>query len=311
MSTNATNSELVGVVFPGQGTQRAGMGAPWRDTEAWQLVEEISEWTGEDLSELLLTVGTERLCRTDLAQLSVFTVAAMAYAEAVRCGFLDGAVAYAGHSLGEYLALVAAGALPLRDAAVLVAARGRAMREATGAVDGTMGVLVGAPLAEVCALTEELRADGHQVWVANVNAPGQLVLSGTPGAVGEAAAAAPRVGAKLIRIPVGGAFHSPLIGAAAGPLRKALAAAPFAPRHRPVVANVDAAPHTGTDDWVGLLVRQLDSPVLWENSVQTLTGPLGCLRLVEVGPGRTLSGMIRRIVPNTPVSAFDAPAALV
>jgi [acyl-carrier-protein] S-malonyltransferase len=300
----------IGLVFPGQGTQRQGMGEPWRSTEAWALVPEISRCTGEDVEELVLRASAERLRRTDLAQLAIFTVSVLALREAERLGLTEGAVACAGHSLGEYTALVAAGALTVTEAAVLVAARGRAMREAAELQRGTMGALVGAAYEDVAELVRGIHDSGRPLWVANVNAPGQVVVSGSEEGVDEAAAQGPRIGAKLIRVQVGGAFHSPFMAPAADRLREVLRATPFAPRHLPVVANVDAEPHSGEGGWVELSTRQLTHPVLWERSVRTLAGPLGCARLVELGGGRTLSGMVRRIDKGLAVQSLDSPDSL-
>ncbi|MER6304107.1 ACP S-malonyltransferase [Kitasatospora sp. NPDC001539] len=304
--------EPIALLFPGQGTQKQGMGAPWRDTEAWSLVGTVSEQSGEDVEELLLRTDGALLRRTDLAQLAVFTVDMMAHDEALRHGLLSEApvAAYAGHSLGEFAALVAAGALGLADAAGLVAVRGRAMREAAESSNGTMGVLVGAPLPAVEALAADARAAGHRVWVANVNAPGQVVLSGSADGVAAAAAEAPGIGAKLISVPVGGAFHSPFMASAASRLRAALSGVEFAAQHSPVVANVDARPHVCGTDWPDLMERQLIAPVLWEEGVRTLVGPLACTRLIELGPGRTLAGMARRIAPAVEALSVDGPLAL-
>ncbi|MET9610120.1 ACP S-malonyltransferase [Streptomyces sp. NPDC006512] len=301
----------VGLVFPGQGTQKEGMGAVWRDTPSWKITEEVSDVTGEDLPRLLLDTPGEQLRRTDLAQLTVFTLTLVAHAEAVRRGAFEGqrVVACAGHSLGEYAALTVAGALPAAAAAGLVAARGRAMREAAEQRPGTMGVLVAAPLEAVTGLAEQLRTAGHEVWVANVNAPGQTVVAGSADGIDRIEAEAPSIGAKMIRPVVGGAFHSPFMAPAAQRLRAALERTAFAPAHLPVVANVDARAHTG-GDWAGRATRQLTSPVLWEPSVHTLVGPLGCRRLIEIGPGRTLAGLIRRIAPDVEAVSLDSPGAL-
>jgi [acyl-carrier-protein] S-malonyltransferase len=307
----AEPAEPIGLVFPGQGTQRQGMGGPWRSTPAWAVVPEISRCTGEDIEELILRAPAERLRRTDLAQLAIFTVSVLALLEARRLGLTEGAVACAGHSLGEYTALVAAGALSTSDAAVLVAARGRAMREAAEERSGTMAVLVGAGHEEVAELVREVRESGHPLWVANINAPGQVVISGSEEGVGRAGAESPRIGAKSIRVAVGGAFHSPFMAPAADRLREVLDRTPFSAGQLPVVANVDAEPHSGRDDWPTLSTRQLTSPVLWELGVRTLTGPLGCRRLVELGAGRTLSGMIRRIAPEVDAVSLDSPQAMV
>ncbi|MEU2852681.1 ACP S-malonyltransferase [Streptomyces syringium] len=305
------NPMPIALVFPGQGTQRQGMGEPWRETASWCLTAEVSEATGEDLSEILLRTSDEDLRRTDLAQLAVFTVSVMAHAEAVRRGAIDGTVvACAGHSLGEYTALTAAGVLTVREAAALVAARGRAMREAARQRAGTMGVLVAAPLPDVRQLVDGLRESGAEVWVANINAPGQTVVSGTVEGVERAAEAAPSIGAKMIRLQVGGAFHSPLMEPAADVLSRALKNTLFAPAHLPVVANVDAEPYAGMGDWPALGARQLTSPVLWEESVRTLVDRLGCRRLIELGPGKTLAGLVRRIAPDTPVVSVNSPDVL-
>lgn len=305
------NQLPIGLVFPGQGTQKAGMGEAWRDTPSWKLTESISEATGEDLPELLLRTPAEQLLRTDLAQLTVFSVGVVAHAEVARRGGPDGTVvACAGHSLGEYTALVAAGALTVDAAARLVAARGRAMRDATRLREGTMGVLVAASLPDVTELVRELRDEGAELWVANVNAPGQTVVSGSAEGIELAAERAPSIGAKAIRLKVAGAFHSPYMAPAADALRLALKNAAFAPEHLPVVANVDARPYAGDCDWPELATRQLTSPVLWEQSVRTLTEGLGCRRLIELGPGRTLAGMIRRIAPDVEVTSVDGPDTL-
>jgi [acyl-carrier-protein] S-malonyltransferase len=302
------NQVPVGLVFPGQGTQKQGMGEPWRDTPSWELTAEVSAVTGEDLPELLLHTTDEHLRRTDLAQLAVFTVALLAHAEAVSGGALGGpVVACAGHSLGEYTALVAAGALTVGQAATLVATRGRAMREAASAREGTMGAVVAAPYPDVATLVGKIRAEGGDVWIANVNAPGQTVISGSPEAIAEVGSRAPSIGGKTIGLRVGGAFHSPYMAPAAETLGGALRDTSFAPTHLPVVANVDAVPYAGDGDWPDLCVRQLTSPVLWEQSVRTLTGALGCRRLVELGPGRTLTGMIRRIDPEVEVVSPEGP----
>ncbi|MGW7094159.1 ACP S-malonyltransferase [Streptomyces sp. NPDC054874] len=305
------NQVPVGLVFPGQGTQKQGMGEAWRDTPSWHLADEISAVTGEDLPELLLRTPQEHLRRTDLAQLSVFTVTLMAHAEAVRGGGLGGpVVACAGHSLGEYAALVASGALTVGGAAALVAARGRAMREAALDREGRMGAVVAVPLAEVEALADEMRAEGGEVWVANINAPGQTVISGSPESVDEFGERARTIGARMFAIEVGGAFHTPFMAPAAAALGSALRDTAFTPTSVPVVANVDAEPYEGDVDWPTLCVRQLTSPVRWEQSVRTLTGRLGCRRLVELGPGRTLTGLIRRIDRDVEVVSPDASGAL-
>ena len=297
------------LVFPGQGAQKAGMGRAWRDTGAWPLADEISEHTGVDVGELLLTADDATLRRTDLAQLAVFGYQVIVHHEAAAAGLLGEVAACAGHSLGEYTALYAAGALPLADAARLVAARGRAMRRCAERSPGTMAAVVRLDAGAVDALTGRVRAEGPEVWVANANAPGNLVVSGTAEGVDRLAALAAESGGKAIRLAVGGAFHSPLMAAAADELRAALAAVEFAPAHTPVVANVDARPHRGGERWRERELAQLTSPVRWEESVRTLGDELGCVRFVELGPGRQLTGMIRRIAAGAATVPVESPAA--
>ncbi|GAA2244865.1 ACP S-malonyltransferase [Streptomyces amakusaensis] len=307
----STEAPRVGLLFPGQGAQRPGMGGAWRDCASWDLVAAVSEISGTDVAELLLTAGEQTLRRTDLAQLAIFTTSLMAYREAAALGVLGGVVAYAGHSLGEYVALTASGALPYEDAVRLVAARGRGMREAAGARPGTMAVLLGVELAAVEEETAAIRADGGPgVWVANLNCPGQVVCSGVPEGLELLSEKIAVPGVKVIRIPVGGAFHSPLMGPAADDLAKALTDARFAAEHGTVVANVDARPYTKDADWADLMTRQLTSPVRWEESVRTLTGELGCARLLELGPGTTLTSLMRRIDKSVGATALNSAAAV-
>ena len=298
------------LVFPGQGAQQAGMGRAWRDTASWPVAAEISGHTGVDVAELLLTADDETLRRTDLAQLAVFAYQVIVHREAAATGLLGAPAAYAGHSLGEYTALYAAGALSLADAARLVAARGRAMRRCAERSPGTMAAVVRLDARAVDELTGRVRAEGPEVWVAGANAPGNLVVSGTAEGVDRLAALAAEGGGKVLRLAVGGAFHSPLMAAAADELRTALAAVEFAPAHTPVVANVDARPHRGGERWRDRELAQLTSPVRWEESVRTLEAELGCTRFVELGPGRRLTGMIRRIAAGAATVPVESPAAL-
>jgi [acyl-carrier-protein] S-malonyltransferase len=294
-------SDRVGLLFSGQGSQRAGMGDPWQHTDAWALTARISDLSGHDVDDLLLRADDETLRRTDRAQMSTFALEMVAL-EALRIrGDLDGTVAAAGHSLGEYSALVAAGILSLDDATRLVAARGAAMLEAASANRGTMVAVLGASDDALAETVEKLRADGARVWIANLNAPGQTVLAGDEAGIAAAAdafAALPRT--KIRALPVGGAFHSPLMAPAADALRDALDATGFRPGAVPVVANVDAEAHTGGPEWRDLLHRQLTSPVRWTESVRTLVDGPGCSRFVEIGPGDTLTAMVKRIARDVP-----------
>jgi [acyl-carrier-protein] S-malonyltransferase len=214
----------------------------------------------------------------------------MVILDAARAAGLTGEQAAAGHSLGEYSALVATGAISLDDGARLVVARGEAMQRAADEQPGTMAAVLGLEpdqLAEACAGIEG-------AWVANDNAPGQVVVAGTAAGVAAAGEAAKAQGAKrVIPLVVGGAFHSPLMAPAQEQLDQALAEAAFAASTIPVVANVDAAAHT--DGWPPLLSAQLVAPVRWRELLLTLAS-LGVDRFVELGPGTELSGMVRRTV---------------
>ncbi|HLI01185.1 MAG TPA: ACP S-malonyltransferase, partial [Acidimicrobiales bacterium] len=207
-------------------------------------------------------------------------------------GSAGGVVAVAGHSLGEYTALVAAGALGEAEGAALVAQRAAAMQAAADDEPGTMAAVLGLdpePLAEACASVSG-------AWMANDNSPGQIVIAGTVKGVSAAGAAALQRGAKrVLPLPVGGAFHSPLMASAQGRLDVALAGVAFATPSVPVVANVDAQPHTS--GFGPLLSAQLALPVRWRESLETMAG-LGASLFVELGPGAELSGMVKRTVPG-------------
>ncbi|MFL1427684.1 MULTISPECIES: ACP S-malonyltransferase [unclassified Nocardiopsis] len=288
----------IAYVFPGQGSQQPGMGAPWTRTPSWRLVARASEASGRDVAGLLLDTDADTLRRTDNAQLATFVLACVAHAEIREA--LPGAApaAVAGHSLGEYTALVAAGVLDFEDGVRLVAERGRAMRDACATVPGTMGAVLGLDTGTVARTVEDVRRDGARVWVANINSPLQTVLSGTVEGVARASDAVLERGAsRVVGIPVGGAFHTPLMAPARERLGLALDLVVPRPAAVPVVANVDAAPHTDAAPWPALLREQLTAPVRWLDTVRTLTGALGADLLVEPGPGRVLSGFTRRIAP--------------
>lgn len=166
------------LAFSGQGSQRLGMGRPWQDTGSWAVVEQVGRAAGRDVAGLLLDADKDTLSRTDNAQLATFTLEMVVLAE-LGAADLPAFAACAGHSLGEFSALVAAGVLSVDDAAALVAARGAAMLAATEARPGTMGVLVRSGSDDVGGLACRLREQGAEVWVANLNGPGQVVVSGT------------------------------------------------------------------------------------------------------------------------------------
>jgi [acyl-carrier-protein] S-malonyltransferase len=297
---------VLALLFPGQGSQRAQMGVPWKDHPSWAVVDRLSEATGRDVASLLLDADAETLKATRNAQLAAFALSMVALYAARSSGleYAPQPVAVAGHSLGEYTALAAAGALDPDGAARLVAARGDAMQMAADGQPGTMAAVLGLDpdqVAEACA-----GVDG--AWPANDNAPGQFVISGTPAGVGAAAEAALRLGAKrVMALAVGGAFHSPLMAPAQSSLDEALGAAHFHDSEVDVVANVDAAPHRG--GWQDLLARQLVSPVRWRETLLTLQR-LGASHFLELGPGSELSGMVRRTLEGSERANVASPGDL-
>jgi [acyl-carrier-protein] S-malonyltransferase len=259
-------------VFPGQGAQRVAMGQPWRDTPWWSLVEQLSDVTGHDVGRLLLKAGADELKMTANAQLATFTLS-LVILDAVQAaaGSDGGPAAVAGHSLGEYSALVAAGVLTPSDGAALVAARGAAMGTAAADQPGTMAAVLGLDPEAVAAAC----AGVEGAWVANDNAPGQIVIAGTAEGVEKAAARARELGAKRVMpLVVGGAFQEAVVAC---------------------VANVDAEVHAPGAEWRGLLSAQLTSPVRWRPSLTRLS-QLGVTTFVELGPGTELSGMVKRTV---------------
>jgi [acyl-carrier-protein] S-malonyltransferase len=285
----------VGLIFPGQGTQRAGMGRAWTQTDGWAVVGLIGEHAGVDVADLLIRADDEALRRTDLAQLAMFAIEMVILQATDAAGYAP--LAYAGHSLGEITALVAAGALEVPAAARLVAARGTAMYEACRVTDGSMAALLGADVADVRQLVDSMRGDGDQVWIANINAPGQVVVAGAVPAMAGVCARARDIGAKAVSIPVDGAFHTPLMAPAAPAFAAALDATPLSDARSPVVCNVDGRAHRDAAELRARLGRQLTSPVQWVASVTALR-ELGCTELVEIGPRPTLTNLVRRIAPG-------------
>ncbi len=296
---------MLAFTFPGQGSQRPGMGAPWVGHPSWEVVEEASEVTGRDLSRLLLEADLAELTATENAQLATYVLSLVVLDAVERTGLAP--LICAGHSLGEYSALTAAGALALEDGARLVAERGAAMHEAASARRGTMAAVLG---AEPAVVQEACRAAGGPVWVANDNAPGQVVVAGEPEAVARAGEEAKARGAKrVVAIPVAGAFHTELMAPARERLAKALATVDLADPDVPVVANVDARAHLEGAEWPELLLAQLTSPVRWRESLASVV-ELGATTLVEVGPGGVLTGLARRAAPAVRAVSVASPEDL-
>jgi len=296
---------LLAFTFPGQGSQRSGMGHAWVEHPSWEVASEASEIAGRDLTALLLEAPMEELTRTANAQLATFVMSLVVLDAVERLGLFPAACA--GHSLGEYTALVASGALSLSDGTRLVIERGDAMQTAADERPGTMAALIG--IADGDAEAACQRAE-DEVWVANFNAPGQVVIAGTVAGVASATQKAKELGArKVLPIPVSGAFHTQLMLPARARLRDSLESVEFHSPEVPVVANVDARVHTDPAEWPGLLSSQLCSPVRWRQSLETLSGR-GASSIGELGPGGVLTGMVRRTIPDVRGVAVAVPADL-
>jgi len=278
------------------------MGGPWIEHPSWEVVGEASEVAGRDLERLLVEAEQAELTLTANAQLATFVLSLVVLDAIERVGVEP--TLCAGHSLGEYTALAAAGALGFEDGVRLVVERGEAMHHAAEERPGTMAALLGASDDDAEVACQ--RAEG-EVWIANYNAPGQVVIAGEPEAVERAGVIAKELGArKVMPLPVAGAFHTTLMSGARARLRKALADAPFAVAEVPVVANVDARPHSAPGDWAGLLSSQLCGPVRWRQSLETLARE-GATQFVEVGPGGVLSGLVRRTLPDVTGVSVGTP----
>jgi len=289
------------VLFPGQGTQQPGMGRPWRGTPAWSVVDRVEAALGEPLSDLILDATAEQLARTRDAQLAVLLTSLLAW-EAVR-DHVPAAVAFAGHSLGQVTALIASGALALEDGVRFAARRAELTQAAADAHPGKMAALLGATpeqASAACAATP----DG--CWIANDNAPGQIVIAGTPEGLEAASAAAKEEGVKRVTpLNVGGAFHTPLMASAAEGLVGELADVTFSVPAVPVVSNLDAEPHAD-DDWRDRSARHVTVTVRWRESL-TAIAALGATTCLEVGHGTMLAGLAKRTIPEVTVRGVATP----
>lgn len=296
---------MLAFTFPGQGSQRPGMGRPWQGHESWELIEEASDVAGRDVAALLLDADAEELRDTRNAQLTTFVSSLMVLDAVERLGIEPSFCA--GHSLGEYTALVATGALSFDDGVRLVVERADAMHEAGLAAPGTMAAVLGLDDDDVEIACR--RADSD-VWVANFNAPGQIVIAGSPEGVAKASEIAKELGAKRVMpLQVSGAFHTPFMTAARDRLRVAINAASPRDTEVPVVSNVDALLHATGDEWSSLLSAQLSNPVRWKHCLLTLAAE-GVTGFVELGPGGVLTGMAKRTVENSRTISVATPDEL-
>ena len=281
------------------------MGRPWTEHDSWDLVEEASDVSGRDVGRLLLDADADELKDTRNAQLTTFVSSLMVLDAVERLGVEPSFCA--GHSLGEYTALTATGALGFDDGVRLVVERAEAMHEAGQNNPGTMSAILGLDdeLVEVACR----RADSD-VWVANFNAPGQIVIAGSAEGVARAVEIAKELGAKkAMPLPVSGAFHTPFMTPARERLREAIAAAKPRDTEVPVVSNVDAIGHDHGDDWASLLSAQLSSPVRWKQCLLTLAD-YGVTGFAELGPGGVLTGMAKRTLEGARTISVATPDEL-
>ncbi|MDA8277160.1 MAG: ACP S-malonyltransferase [Actinomycetota bacterium] len=293
---------MIAFTFPGQGSQKAGMGLPWLDHPSWEVIEEASDATGRDIAHLLTSADQEMLSQTRNTQLVTYAMSMLVLDAVERIGVSPSICA--GHSLGEYCALVAAGSLPFDTGAKLVAERAEAMQLAAQENPGGMAALLGIDDDGAEKACDEA---GGDVWVANYNAPGQVVLSGAKDALAKAIEIAKNLGAKKAMVlPVNGAFHTPYMEHARQRLRRAILESRFYDAEIPVIANVDAFPYRRAADWIRLLAQQLTSPVMWTRSLNRLRDQ-GTSLLVEIGPGNVLTGLAKRTTPDIRAISIQTP----
>jgi [acyl-carrier-protein] S-malonyltransferase len=267
------------------------------------LVTRAEEVLGQDVALLMLDTDPSRLRHTREAQLAVFLTSLLAW-ESTRES-LGEVIAFAGHSLGQLTALTAAGVVDFDDAVRLVAQRGEVTQAAADAAGGGMVALLGADEAQATAACETAP---DACWLANDNAPGQVVLAGTESGLETATEAARALGVrKVVRLDVDGAFHTPLMQPAADALGAVLDDVAMQPPSTPIVSNADATACTDADGWRTRLVEHLVRPVLWRQSLDTLVD-LGADTFVEVGPGKVLSGLARKARPDVATELVSVPA---
>ena len=291
-------------VFPGQGSQFVGMGKNLYENNplAKELFDKADEILGFKITDIMFAGTDEQLKQTNVTQPAVFlhsVITALCLGEEFQPDMVGG------HSLGEFSALVAVGAISFEDGLKLVAARANAMQKACEANPGLMAAIIGLPDEKVEEVCSQISAEGEVVVAANYNCPGQLVISGTVDAINKACEALKAAGAKrALPLKVGGAFHSPLMQPAKDELQAAIEQTVFSAPKCPVYQNVDGKPHTDAEEIKANLIAQLTSSVRWTSSVQNMIAD-GADDFTECGPGKALQGMIGRIDKNVKVAGIQ------
>ncbi len=307
-------SQQIALVFPGQGCQSVGMGLELYECSAAarEVFDQANAVLGFDLAELCFRGPAETLDDTANTQPAIYA-ASMALWRVLepRLAPYRSRVAYlAGHSLGEFTALTAAGALDFEAGLRLVRRRGEAMRAAGAAAPGGMAAIIGLEDGDVADIVAEATAGEDRAWIANYNAPGQVVIAGNGGALDRAMALAKTRGARrALPLAVSVACHTPLMAAAAAELGIALAETEFRAPWAPVVSNVSAEPLADPAAIREALLRQLSGPVRWVESVQAMAAA-GVSRMVEIGPKAVVSGLIKRIAPEVNLLAVSDAAGI-
>lgn len=293
----------IAFLFPGQGSQTVGMGKSMADSypESKAIFEKADQTLHIQLSKLIFEGPQEELTLTTNAQPSLLTTSIAILERFRQYGISPDYVA--GHSLGEYTALVAAGAFSFEEGVHAVRKRGEFMEEAVPSGEGTMAAVLGMDRGALTAITEEIASGGNPVQLANLNCPGQIVISGSRKGVELASAKAKEAGAKrVLPLEVSGPFHSSLMRPAAEKLEAVLNEMAISDAKIPVLANVTADSMTKASEIKQKLIEQIYSPVLWEDSVNRMT-ELGVDTFIEIGPGKVLSGLVKKI--NKSVKTFS------